>query len=452
MAERFSLPVATTFRCQDYIDNAHPNYGGVIGIAPLPELRRKVREEVDLLITVGSRFGEMTTQGYTLIDSPVPQMRFVHVHPGPEELGHVYAPDLSIVSSPANFLRAMLAQPTVQVADDDWISGFRADFEAFLKPTEVAGDLNMGEVIRHVSENLPNDTVYANGAGNYSVWLHRFHAHREYRTQLAPTSGSMGYSVPAAIAAKLENRNRTVVSVAGDGCFLMTSQEMATAKQYGLAIIYLVVNNGMYGTIRMHQERNHPGRVISTELQNPDFVTYANSFGIPGETVTRTDQFRDALSRAQASEDGYLIELQVDPEALTPTQSLSAARAGRAGNKGLTMIVEERIYSLNIGAVPLYLKQYEEEGLAIQRSILGRMVGYFSTEIGPLHQIVHLWAYKDLQERAERRARLTADPRWKEYALKTRDLQISQENKILIPAPFSPWANDDPALDLANNT
>ena len=327
VAEMFDLPVATTFRCQDYFDNGHPNYAGMIGIAPLPSLVRKLREEVDLLITIGSRFGEMTTQGYTLIDSPVPQMRFVHVHPGPEQLGHVYAPDLSVVSSPENFLRAMLDMPAPASNWPNWTAAFNDDYLAYLEPTEVPGALNMGRVIRHVSETLPDDTIYTNGAGNYSVWLHRFHQHRAYRSQLAPTSGSMGYSVPAAIAAKLEHPDRTVVSVAGDGCFMMTSQEMATARQNGLAIIYMVVNNGMYGTIRMHQERSHPGRVISTQLTNPDFVAYAGSFGIPGEVVTSDNQIADALARAAASPEGYLIELQVDPEALTPTQSLSAARA-----------------------------------------------------------------------------------------------------------------------------
>ena len=333
VADKFNLPVATTFRCQDYIDNGHPNYGGVIGIAPLPELRRKVREEVDLLITIGSRFGEMTTQGYTLIDTPVPQMKFVHVHPGAEELGHVYAPDVSIVSSPVNFLKAMLSQDVTANHTPEWTTSFRADYDAYLQPTEVPGDLNMGEVIRHLSDTLPNDTFYTNGAGNYSVWLHRFHSHRKYRTQLAPTSGSMGYSVPAAIAAKLKYPERTVVSVAGDGCFMMCAQEMATAAQYGAAIIYVVVNNGMLGTIRMHQERTHPGRVISTELKNPDFVANAKSYGIPGEVITRTDQLPAALERAYASGAGYLIEVQVDPEALTPTQTLSAAR--KQGEKSL---------------------------------------------------------------------------------------------------------------------
>lgn len=331
MAERFDLPTITSFRCQDYIDNGHPNYGGVIGIAPIPSLSRKIRDEVDLLITIGSRFGEMTTQGYTLIDSPVPQMQFVHIHPGPEQLGHVYAPDLSVVSSPENFLCAALELEVPDIGWRDWTKGFRVDYDAYLEPTDVPGDLNMGQVIRHLSQTLPDDTVFTNGAGNYAVWLHRFHAHRRYRTQLAPTSGSMGYGVPAAIAAKLQHPERTVVCLAGDGCFMMTAQELATAKQNGLAIIFLVVNNGMFGTIRMHQERSHPGRIISTELSNPDFVTYAKAFGIPGEAVTRTDQFSDALARAAASENGYLIELQVDPEALTPTQSLSDAR--RQGEK-----------------------------------------------------------------------------------------------------------------------
>ncbi|MGR3712064.1 MAG: thiamine pyrophosphate-binding protein [Shimia sp.] len=327
VAEKFDLPVATTFRCQDYFDNGHPNYAGVIGIAALPSLLQAVRDEADLLITIGSRFGEMTTQGYELINSPVPQMKFVHVHPGPEQLGHVYAPDLSIASSAENFLAAMLEMDAPEADHNQWTRAFHAKFEAYRTPTNVPGALNMGHVIRHVSDTLPADTVFTNGAGNYAVWLHRFHAHRSYRTQLAPTSGSMGYSVPAAIAAKLENPERTVVSVAGDGCFLMSSQEMATAKKYGLPIIYMVVNNGMYGTIRMHQERSHPGRVISTDLVNPEFVIYANSFGIPGEVVTQTDAFPEALARAQASDAGYLIELRVDPEALTPAQTLSDVRA-----------------------------------------------------------------------------------------------------------------------------
>ncbi|MCP4998610.1 MAG: thiamine pyrophosphate-binding protein [Hyphomicrobiales bacterium] len=333
-AERTGIPVAASFRCQDYVDNAHTNYVGAIGIAPSPELTRRIRKEVDLLIAVGPRFGEMTTQGYSLINIPNPRMKFVHVHPGPEELGQVYAPDISIAATPSAFWDA-----TGAIADGDgrrrwsaWRAEKRNDYEAFLAPTDVPGALNMSEVMRHVSETMPKDTIIANGAGNYSVWVHRFHQHRAYRSQLAPTSGSMGYGVPAAIAAKLVMPEREVISISGDGCFLMTAQELATAKKYGTSVIYLVVNNGMYGTIRMHQERNHPGRTLATELDNPDFVTYAQAFGISGERVKSTGEFPAALERARAAKGGYLIELVVDPEALTPTQTLSAARAqGEAG-------------------------------------------------------------------------------------------------------------------------
>ncbi|MEO9903119.1 MAG: thiamine pyrophosphate-binding protein [Nisaea sp.] len=328
VSEKFGLPVATSFRCQDYFDNSHENYVGVIGIAPSPKLRKRVMEEVDLMIAVGPRFGEMTTQGYTLLDIPTPQMKLVHVHPGAEELGQVYAPDLSIVSSPEAFLDAALQ---VEPSDNshkwkDWRSVQNADYKAFLEPTEVPGDVNMSEVIKHITNTMPSDTIISNGAGNYTVWVHRFHKHTDYRTQLAPTSGSMGYSQPAAIAAKLIDPSREVISLAGDGCFMMAGQELATAKQYGADVIYIVVNNGMFGTIRMHQERNHPGHVIATELVNPDFVTFAKAFGIDGERVDRTDAFPKALERARNAKGGYLIEIVVDAEALTPNQSLTAAR------------------------------------------------------------------------------------------------------------------------------
>ncbi len=328
-AERTGIPVATSFRCQDYIDNGHDNYVGVIGIAPLPKLRQRMLEDVDLLVAIGPRFGEMTTQGYSLIDIPNPRMKFVHVHPGPEELGQVYQPDLSIASDPEAFFDAAAGIGT-EGGNDRW-AGLReqqrADYKAFLEPTEVPGKVNMGDVVRHMTETMPEDTVITNGAGNYTVWVHRFHEHKAYRTQLAPTSGSMGYSVPAAIVAKLHHPDREVVCVAGDGCFMMTAQELATAYQYGADIIYIVVNNGMYGTIRMHQERNHPAHVIATDLVNPDFVAYAAAFGISGERVDTTEAFPDALDRARKAKGGYLIEIAVDPEALTPNQSLSGARA-----------------------------------------------------------------------------------------------------------------------------
>ncbi|WP_153770645.1 thiamine pyrophosphate-binding protein [Labrenzia sp. CE80] len=336
VSEKFGLPVATSFRCQDYFDNSHANYVGVIGIAPSPKLRKRVMDEVDLMIAVGPRFGEMTTQGYTLLDIPTPQMKLVHVHPGAEELGQVYAPDLSIVSSPEAFLDAALQLEHSDCSRkwEDWLSVQNADYKAFLKPTEVPGDVNMSEVIKHITDTMPSDTIISNGAGNYTVWVHRFHKHTDYRTQLAPTSGSMGYSQPAAIAAKLIDPSREVISLAGDGCFMMAGQELATAKQYGADVIYIVVNNGMFGTIRMHQERNHPGHVIATELVNPDFVTFAKAFGIDGERVDRTDAFPEALKRARKAKGGYLIEIVVDAEALTPSQSLSDAR--RQGEAALT--------------------------------------------------------------------------------------------------------------------
>lgn len=329
LATRLGLPVATSFRCQDYFDNDHPNYVGVLGIAPLPELRKRIAEEVDLLIVIGSRLGEMTTQGYTLLNIPDPQMDFVHVHPGAADLGHVYNPHLAIQSGAATFFQAATALPDGDGTSRwaDWVKEQRADYEAFLAPTKVPGGLNMGEVVAHVAQEMPHDTVITNGAGNYTVWPHRFHRHRAYRTQLAPTSGSMGYGVPAALAAKVASPDRPVISYSGDGCFLMCAQELATARLYDLDVIYIVVNNGMLGTIRMHQERHYPDRKMATDLFNPDFVAYAASFGIAGERVDRTEDFPAALARAKVSKGGYLIELVVDQQALTPTQTLAEATA-----------------------------------------------------------------------------------------------------------------------------
>ena len=332
-ASRTGLPVATTFRRQDYINNDHPNYVGVVGIAPLPNLRARIANEVDLLIVVGARLGEMTTQGYTLIDIPEPQMQFVHIHPSGEELGHVYSADLPIHSSARQFFEAAKAIPDGdgQSRWAEWRSAQRSDYEAFIQPTSVPGDVNMGQVIAHITAEMPENTILTNGAGNYAVWPHRFHIHRAHRTQVAPTSGSMGYGVPAAIAAKLASPDAPVISISGDGCFMMSAQEMATARKYAAAIIYLVVNNGMFGTIRMHQEKHHPDRMIATDLFNPDFVAYAKAFGIGGERVTRTEDFAGALDRARAAKEGYLIELVVDPEAITPVQTLSEiTEQGRA--------------------------------------------------------------------------------------------------------------------------
>lgn len=326
-AERLGLPVATSLRRQDHFDNAHPNFAGAIGIAPNPALAKRVREEVDLIVNIGSRLGEMTSQGYELFGVPTPRMRLVTVHPGPEEPGMVHRPDLSIACGAAAFFEA--ARILAPRPAGPHVARMRAEFEAYSTPPppQSGNGVDLGEAMLAMAAALPDDAILTNGAGNYTVWLHRFHQHRRHATQLAPTSGSMGYGTPAAVAAALEHPDRVVVNVAGDGCFLMTGQELATARQHGAKIITLVCDNGMYGTIRMHQERRHPGRVIATDLFNPDFVLLAKGYGGDGERVERTEDFAAAFQRALAAPGCYLLHLKTDPEQITPAQTLSAARA-----------------------------------------------------------------------------------------------------------------------------
>ncbi len=326
-AEANELATGCSLRCQDLFDNSHRLYAGDVGIAINPKLADRVRES-DLLIAVGPRLGEMTTSGYTLLDIPVPKQRLVHIHPGAEELGRVYQPVLAINSGMKAAAAALKRlAPVERPVWRDWAQGARADYLAHTRPGANAGKLQMGEIMAYLNDKLPPDAILANGAGNYSVWLHRFFRYRRFRTQLAPTSGAMGYGFPAAIAAKSAEPKRIVVCLAGDGCFLMTGQELATAMQYGIAVIAIVVNNGMYGTIRMHQERHYPGHVVGTDLVNPDFAAYAKAFGAHGERVERTVDFAPAFERALASGKPALIELRLDPEAITVTQSLSEIRA-----------------------------------------------------------------------------------------------------------------------------
>ncbi len=331
-AARLDLPVAAAFRFQDYMDNRHPCYVGHAGIGMDGKLAAAVRD-ADVLIVLGARLGEMTTSGYTLIDIPNPRQRLVHVHPSPDELGTVYAPDLPITATAHQFSAALdaLAAP----AGIPWRqrrADLRAACETVLTPVATPGAVQLEQVVRTVSDMLPPDGIVANGAGNYAAFVHRYFQYKGYRTQLAPTSGSMGYGLPAAIAAKLADPMRPVVAFAGDGCFMMTSQELATAVQYGLDIVTIVCNNGMYGTIRMHQERNYPGRVVGTTLVNPDFAAFARSFGAHGETVRQTAEFGPAFERALAAGKPSVIELKIDPEALTPRQTLSQIRASGARN------------------------------------------------------------------------------------------------------------------------
>lgn len=319
------LPVATTFRRQDHIDNRIEQYVGTLGLAVNPALAQRVRD-ADLVIAIGARLGDATTSGYTLLEPPVPHQRLVHVHPDPDELGRVYSGSLLINAGWAEFGLALGGLNPVDASRwGSWRSEARQDYVDFLQPEPIREDtLDLAEVMLTLRSRLPDDAIITNGAGNYTIWVHRYLEFYRVRTQLAPTSGAMGYAVPAAVAAKAIHPERTVVGIAGDGCFLMSSQELATAVQYDLAPVLIVVNNGMYGTIRMHQERRFPGRSYGVDLVNPDFVQYARSFGLHAERVERTEQFSGALERALSADRAGLIELRTNPQQITPNATLSA--------------------------------------------------------------------------------------------------------------------------------
>jgi acetolactate synthase I/II/III large subunit len=328
--EANGLPVGCAFRFQDLFDNTHANYAGDIGIGINPKLAQRVKE-ADLLLVIGARLGEMTTGGYTLLSVPRPAQKLIHVHAGAEELGRVYQGDLLINSGMPQIAAALAAMAPVEAkAWRESAASAHADYLEWTQRRVMPGKLQLWDVVDFLKSRLPADAILANGAGNYSGWLHRFYPHRVFRTQLAPTSGAMGYGVPAAIAAKIVQPQRTVVSWNGDGCFLMCGQELATAAQYGAKVIFIVVNNGMYGTIRMHQEREYPARVHGTALANPDFVLLARAYGAHGELVEETAQFAAAFERAldatEASGKPALIELRIDPQAITPNTTLDTLR------------------------------------------------------------------------------------------------------------------------------
>ncbi|MCU4652661.1 thiamine pyrophosphate-binding protein [Roseibacterium sp. SDUM158016] len=328
VAERWAVPVAASFRCQDFFDNTHPNYAGDVGIGINPKLAARIRS-ADVLVLLGTRFSEMESSGYSLIDIPKPAETLVHVYPDPEEIGRVYMPDLGIAAPAAETVAALArcdAPRQIPQARLAHVAACNADYRAWSSLPEGRGALAMAEVMGHVKKTLRADAIVTNGAGNYTVWVHRFLTYRRHRTQLAPISGSMGYGLPAAVAAARMYPDREVVCFAGDGCFLMHGQELATAAKYKVNLTVIVVNNGMYGTIRMHQERSYPGRVSATDLTNPDFAMLARAYGCHGETVTRTDQFVAAWDRALACAGPSLIELQVDPDLITPTQTIADLR------------------------------------------------------------------------------------------------------------------------------
>ncbi len=332
--EENDLPTSVGFRRQDYLDNTHRCYVGDIGIGANPDLLGRL-DDADLLLVIGARLGEMTSDGYRRLGLPRPRQRMVQMLNGPEELGRVYQPDLLVQASPGPFLEALLAKGPI--ADRPWARSTaegHASYLGHIAPLAIPGGVQVPEIMAGLRQTLPADAIVTNGAGNYSAWCNRFYSYRAFRSQLAPTSGSMGYGLPAAIAAKLAFPDRPVVCFAGDGCFLMTGQELATACQQRLAIVILLFNNGMYGTIRMHQEREYPERVSGTELANPDFVRLAESYGALAARVERTADFAPAFERALRAERPALIEIVMDPEAITPRQSLGAIRAAALARRG----------------------------------------------------------------------------------------------------------------------
>ena len=326
-AERFALPVATTFRRGHLFDAMHRCYAGDFGIGPNPKLLARVKG-ADLVLLIGGRFGEMPSQSYSVFDIPEPQTKLVHVHPGAEELGRVYHPHLAINAAPTPFCAALEnMQPPKEIAWRGESDTAHADYLAWgEKATPVPGAVNLGEIMVWLRENLPADAIVTQGAGNFSGWVHRFYRVRKFGGLVGATSGSMGYGLPAALAMQTLYRDRTVVCVAGDGDFLMTGQDFATAVQYELPVIVLVADNGIYGTIRMHQERDYPGRVIATNLRNPDFAAYALAFGGYGALVEKSADFPAAFAAARASGKPSILHLKIDPEAITPTATLTGIR------------------------------------------------------------------------------------------------------------------------------
>jgi acetolactate synthase-1/2/3 large subunit len=327
-AEANNLPIAAAFRFQSIIDHTSSSYIGDVGLGINPKLAARIRE-ADLVVAIGPRLGESTTGGYTLFNIPKPHQTLVHVYPSAEELGRVYQPDLAINSGMAPFTESLKTIKLIKkVSRQSWLQDGRSDYLRHTTPGDIRGQgVDLAHVIHHLSEVLPPDAVVTNGAGNYTVWIHRYFRYRNFRTQLAPTSGAMGYGIPAGIAAKLEHPERVVVAFGGDGCFMMYPQELATAVQHGANVIVIVVNNGMYGTIRFHQEMHYPGRVSATTLFNPDFAAFAHAFGIHGEVVTQTQEFPAAFERARNANGPALIELRTDPNVITPAITLTELRA-----------------------------------------------------------------------------------------------------------------------------
>jgi acetolactate synthase-1/2/3 large subunit len=325
-AENWQLPVTNAFRFQDTFDNHHPLYAGDVGIGIGPALAARVRD-ADLILAIGPRLGEMTTGGYTLLQAPKTRQKLVHIHASAEELNRVYQADLAIQAT----MNAAARSLEVLTAPNElpwiaWSQAVHADYIANLQPQTLPGTVDMPAIVAVLQKHLPKDAVLTNGAGNFASWMHRFYRHhglvKGYKTQLAPTVGAMGYGVPAGIAANLLT-GRVVFTIAGDGDFMMNGQELATAVQHGGKSIIVLLNNGMYGTIRMHQEREYPHHVTGSQLKNPNFVALARAYGYAGVRITRTIEFEPALLTALAKPHGSLIEIMLDPEVITTRGTLS---------------------------------------------------------------------------------------------------------------------------------
>ncbi len=328
-ASRFNLPVATSFRRTHLFNALHPSYAGDMGFGINPALSKRVKES-DLIVLIGARMSEVPSSSYTLLDIPKPKQRLVHVYPDSNEIGRVYQPDLGIVAAPqamAIALKSMRAPLQIP-----WVTETANAHQAYLDWTEapktLPGDFQYGEVIVWLRNRMPRNTIVCNGAGNFAIWVHRYWRHQELSTQLAPTSGSVGYSVPVGVMAKRQFPDRPVIVFSGDGCFLMQGQEFAVAVQYGINVIVIVIDNGMYGTIRMHQERDYPKRVIGTDLNNPDFAALARAFGGHGETVRFTSEFAPAFERVIACGKPAIIHCFIDPQAITPAKTLDQITSG----------------------------------------------------------------------------------------------------------------------------
>ena len=325
-AEANGLPVAVSFRRQDLFDNLNDLYVGDLSTSVDPKLVARI-VEADVLLVVGARLGEMTTGGYTTLSTPTPRQKLIHVYPDAEELGRVFQPDLAIAAGMEGFATAAQElEPIDSAAWNDWTRAGHADYVANLEPDPMPGPVDMPAIIATLQNELPDDTIITIDAGNFSGWPQRFWRFRHHPSEIAPTDGAMGYSVPAGVAAKLAAPDREVVSFVGDGGFMMTGQELATALQHGVTPIIIVINNGTFGTIRMHQERDYPDRPIATELTNPDFAALARAYGAHGELVERTEDFAPALSRARAAGTAAVIEIRLDVDVITTRATLSTIR------------------------------------------------------------------------------------------------------------------------------